>query len=213
MVQLLHEIGINKKLISKVDPPTVARGVSPKNWPVLYNSTWDHNQIKTCCKFTHLMFPYQFPPVFGWINGTPYCHLRGPLTTRNLARANSAKRINLSKGRTTGLRIGKSSRWWLNQPIWKILYSQTGSFHQGSGWKLKKIELPPPSHPLMADGESFWIYPTPQNPASSLSSPVVKISVGIPEAKNVRILVVTSQHRGLGGRSNKCMCFFLVNDV
>ena len=35
--------------------------------------------------------------------------------------------------------------WWLNQPIWKMCSSQIGFiFPQFSGWKLKKIELPPP---------------------------------------------------------------------
>ncbi len=28
--------------------------------------------------------------------------------------------------------------WWLNQPLWKILYSQIGSFPHKSGWKCQK---------------------------------------------------------------------------
>ncbi len=38
-------------------------------------------------------------------------------------------------------------RWWLNQPNWKILYSQIGSFPQVEV-KIKKYFKPPPSHPM-----------------------------------------------------------------
>ena len=32
-----------------------------------------------------------------------------------------------------------ASSWWLNQPIWKISYSQIGSFHPQVGVKIKNI--------------------------------------------------------------------------
>ena len=49
---------------------------------------------------------------------------------------------------------GSLSIWWF-QPIWKILYSQIGSFPQGSGVKIKKIcELPPPNCVFGNDGKT-----------------------------------------------------------
>lgn len=70
-----------------------------------------------------LVFPYQFPPVFpNGSNGSPKeNHLMGPLKTpwnrSHLARANSAKRINLRRFDPRGLRrIGKNHPtelgWW-----------------------------------------------------------------------------------------------------
>ena len=37
------------------------------------------------------------------------------------------------------------SSWWLNQPLWKICSSKWVHLPQGSGWKQKIFELPPPS--------------------------------------------------------------------
>ena len=48
--------------------------------------------------------------------------------------------------------------WWLNQPIWKICSSNWIMKPQGSGWKQKIFELPPPRK------TSLQIFHHPQDP-------------------------------------------------
>ena len=64
-----------------------------------------------------------------------------------------------------------SSSCWLNQPMRKILYSQIGSFPQGSGWKSKYLK-PPTRQTFMQPSthEHIYIYITIQNTIRTYSN-------------------------------------------
>ena len=65
--------------------------------------------------------------------------------------------------------------WWLNQPIWQILYSRIGShFPQGSGVKTKKIfELPPAKHGVFCFRSIFRV--PPKNPRGNVSGKILVV--------------------------------------
>ena len=52
-------------------------------------------------------------------------------------------------------KIVTNSRWWLNQPTWKICVSQIGSFFQG--WKFPKCLKPPPIELNLAPFGGGWM--------------------------------------------------------